>query len=73
MTRYQMLQKMFPWAELTRIEERCELLTLAEVKHAYTVSKISKSSGKAILLMYLDIAKGEKRTPKPFAKWHEWH
>lgn len=67
MTRYQMLQKMFPAVNAcVYFEERCETLTVSEVAYAFNAWKVNRSAGVAILKTSIEKAKTENRTARPF-------
>lgn len=67
MTRYQMIQKMFPsMSACAFYEERCETLTHSEISYAYSVWKVNHCSAIAILDTMIEQAKGEHRTVRPY-------
>lgn len=68
MTRYQMIQKMFPTPnECAFYEERIATITHAEVSYAFNAWKVNHNAGIAILKTAIEKAKGENRTARPIA------
>lgn len=67
MTRYQMIQNMFPAVNACAyFEERCETLTAPEVAYAFNTWKVNHSAGVAVLTTLIEKAKTENRTARPF-------